>query len=182
MAHANGLRCGMPRGLARLAEQWHLHVDLAVVVDALEHVRIQYVVGTEPEVAVVVADDHVQMPAVDAAQTVERVLDGAPVGQVAKDPQFVVASDDLVDVADDGALMPFDVADGLERRPIVVHVLFDPCVRGGAPLCLPDVMVFGAEPAVVQESAQCGDQRMSEMRVRSEITHVIPYAVRLAML
>ena len=31
----------------------------------------------------------------------------------------------------------------------------------------------------VQESAQCGDQRVAEMRVRSEIAHVIPYGMRL---
>jgi len=75
--------------------------------------------------------------------------------------------------------MACDVADCFERRLIVAYVLFDPCVRGRATLRLPDITVFGAEPAIVQESAQCGDQRVAEMRVRSEIAHVIPYGMRL---
>ena len=33
-----------------------------------------------------VADDQVQMAAVDAAQAVERVLDGATVGEIAENP------------------------------------------------------------------------------------------------
>ena len=105
-----------------------------------------------------VADDQMQMLTVDSAQTFKRVLDGATVGEVAENPQFVVVPDDLVDIADDGVLMTCDVADRFERRVVVAYVLFDPCVRGGATLRLPDITVFGAEPAIVQESAQCGDQ------------------------
>jgi hypothetical protein len=127
----------------------------------------------------VVADDQVQMAAVDAAQAVERVFDGAAVGEVAENPELVVAPDELVDVADDGVPMACDVADCFERRLIVAYVLFDSRVSGGASLRLPDITVFGAEPAIVQESAQCGDQRVAEMRVRSEIAHVVPYGMRL---
>ena len=126
-----------------------------------------------------VADDQVQMAAVDAAQAVERVFDGAAVGEVAENPELVVAPDELVDVADDGVPMACDVADCFERRLIVAYVLFDSRVSGGASLRLPDITVFGAEPAIVQESAQCGDQRVAEMRVRSEIAHVVPYGMRL---
>ena len=126
-----------------------------------------------------VADDQMQMPAVDSAQAFERMLDGATVGEVAENPQFVVVPDDLVDIVDDGVLMTCDVADRFERCLIVAHILFDPRVCGGTPLRLPDITVFGAEPAIVQESAQCGDQRVAEMRVRSEIAHVIPYGMRL---
>lgn len=126
-----------------------------------------------------VADDQMQMLAVDSAQAVERVFDGAAVGEVAENPELVVAPDELVDVADDGVLMACDVADRFERRLIVAHILFDPRVSGGTSLRLPDITVFGAEPAIVQESAQCGDQRVAEMRVRSEIAHVIPYGMRL---
>lgn len=89
-----------------------------------------------------VADDQMQMPAVDSAQTFKRVLDGATVGEVAENPQFVVVPDNLVDIADDGVLMTCDVADCFERCLIVVHILFDPCVCGGAGLRLPDVEVL----------------------------------------
>ena len=94
------------------------------------------------------------------------MFDGAAVGEVAENPELVVAPDELVDVADDGVLMACDVADRFERRLIVAHILFDPRVSGGTSLRLPDITVFGAEPAIVQESAQCGDQRVAEMRVR----------------
>ena len=86
-----------------------------------------------------VADDQMQMPAVDAAQAFECVLDGATVGEVAENPQFVVVPDDLVDIVDDGVLVACDVADRFERCLIVVHILFDPRVCGGAGLRLPDV-------------------------------------------
>ena len=49
-----------------------------------------------------VADDQMQMLAVDSAQAFECVLDGATVGEVAENPQFVVVPDDLVDIVDDG--------------------------------------------------------------------------------
>ena len=111
-----------------------------------------------------VADDQMQMPAVDAAQAFECVLDGATVGEVAENPQFVVMPDDLIDIADDGVLMTFDVADRFERRVVVAYVLFDPFVRGGTPLRLPDITVFGAEPAIVQEPAQRGDQWVAEVK------------------
>jgi len=90
----------------------------------------------------VVADDQMQMPAVDSAQAFERMLDGATVGEVAENPQFVVVPDDLVDIVDDGVLMTCDVADRFERCLIVVHILFDPRVCGGAGLRLPDVEVL----------------------------------------
>lgn len=89
-----------------------------------------------------VADDQMQMLTVDSAQTFKRVLDGATVGEVAENPQFVVVPDDLVDIADDGVLMTCDVADRFERCLIVVHILFDPRVCGGAGLRLPDVEVL----------------------------------------
>ena len=89
-----------------------------------------------------VADDQMQMLAVDSAQTFKRGLDGATVGEVAENPQFVVVPDDLVDIVNDGVLMTFDVADRFERCLIVVHVLFDPRVCGGAGLRLPDVEVL----------------------------------------
>lgn len=71
-----------------------------------------------------VADDQMQMLAVDSAQAFECVLD------------------DLVDIVDDGVLMTCDVADRFERCLIVVHILFDPRVCGGAGLRLPDVEVL----------------------------------------
>lgn len=43
---------------------------------------------------------------------------------------------------DDGVLMTCDVADRFERCLIVVHILFDPRVCGGAGLRLPDVEVL----------------------------------------
>ena len=69
-----------------------------------------------------VADDQMQMPAVDSAQAFERMLDGATVGEVAENPQFVVVPDDLVDIVDDGVLMTCDVADRFERC-LIVEVL-----------------------------------------------------------
>lgn len=89
-----------------------------------------------------VADDQMQMLAVDSAQAFECVLDGATVGEVAENPQFVVVPDDLVDIVDDGVLITCDVADRFERCLIVVHILFDPRVCGGAGLRLPDVEVL----------------------------------------
>lgn len=70
------------------------------------------------------------------------MLDGATVGEVAENPQFVVVPDDLVDIVDDGVLMTCDAADRFERCLIVVHILFDPRVCGGAGLRLPDVEVL----------------------------------------
>lgn len=74
MAHGDALLRGRHRYFAGFIENGKFHVDFTVVVDGLEHVPVQRVVGTETEVAVVVADDQMQMLAVDAAQAFKRVL------------------------------------------------------------------------------------------------------------